>query len=224
MALAIDHRAQLEAIAASEGAPPERISAFKTLAMRAAARVAEGRPGFGMLLDSRYGREGAVRRGCARLLAGRPVELPGSRPLEFDGFSDIGSHIAEWPVTHTVKCLCLYHPDDAEALRLQQEQSLLRLYEACRTVGRELLLEIIAGRHGRLGDQTVASVLRRLYEIGIRPDWWKLEPQPAAAAWAAIDAAITGNDPYAAASSCSAWRRRPRTSHAHSGWRRTCPW
>jgi 5-dehydro-2-deoxygluconokinase len=37
--------------------------------------------------------------------------------------------------------------------------------------------------------------LERLYAIGIRPDWWKLEAQPSAAAWQAIDAVIARCDP-----------------------------
>jgi 5-dehydro-2-deoxygluconokinase len=196
MALAIDHRAQLADMAAAEGAAPERISAFKSLAVHAAARVAQGRPGFGMLLDSRFGRQALFEADALGFWLARPVELPGSRPLQFDGFADAGSHIAEWPVTHTVKCLCFYHPEDAEALRHQQEQTLLRLYEACRAVGRELLIEIIAGRHGRLHDGTVAAVLARLYEIGIKPDWWKLEPQQSAAAWVNISAVISRSDPF----------------------------
>jgi len=56
MALAIDHRAQMEKIADDAGAPRERISAFKLLAVDAAAKVAAGRPGYGMLLDGKYGR------------------------------------------------------------------------------------------------------------------------------------------------------------------------
>jgi len=195
MALAIDHRAQLEAIATAEGAPFSRINAFKSLAVRAAARVASGQSGYGMLLDERYGREALFEADALGFWLARPVELPGSRPLEFDGFSDIGSHLSEWPVTHTVKCLCFYHPEDAEGLKQQQEESLLRLAEACRAVGRELLVEIIAGKHGRLHDETVASVLARLYEIGIKPDWWKLEPQESPAAWANIGAVIASNDP-----------------------------
>ncbi len=196
MALAIDHRAQLEAIAAAEGAAPARINAFKLLAVQAAARVAAGRPGYGMLLDSRFGREALFEADALGFWLARPVELPGSRPLEFDGFADIGSHLAEWPVTHTVKCLCFYHPEDAEALKLQQEKTLLRLAEACRTVGRELLVEVIAGKHGRLHDETVASVLARLYDIGIKPDWWKLEPQETTRAWANIGAVISRHDPF----------------------------
>jgi len=196
MALAIDHRAQLEVIAAAERAPPERINAFKTLAVRAAARVAQGRPGYGMLLDSGYGREALFEADALGFWLARPVELPGSRPLDFDGIADLGSHLAEWPVTHTVKCLCFYHPDDPDGLKQQQEQTLLRLYDACRTVGRELLVEIIAGKHGRLHEETVATVLARLYEIGIKPDWWKLEPQESAAAWANIGAVISRSDPF----------------------------
>jgi 5-dehydro-2-deoxygluconokinase len=196
MALAIDHRAQLEVIAAAEGAAPERINVLKTLAVRAAARVAQGRPSYGMLLDRFYGREALFEADALGFWLARPVELPGSRPLEFDGMADLGSHLAEWPVTHTVKCLCFYHPDDPEDLKQQQEKSLLRLYDACRTVGRELLVEIIAGKHGRLHEATVASVVARLYDIGIRPDWWKLEAQESAAAWANIGAAIAQNDPF----------------------------
>jgi 5-dehydro-2-deoxygluconokinase len=196
MALAIDHRAQLEALAAAEGADPARINAFKQLAVQAAARVAGGQPGFGMLLDGRLGREALFAADAQEFWIARPVELPGSRPLEFDGIADLGSHLAEWPVTHTVKCLCFYHPEDAEGLRLQQEKTLLRLQDACRTVGRELLVEIIAGKHGRLHDETVASVLARLYDIGLKPDWWKLEPQDTPAAWANIGVVIAREDPY----------------------------
>ena len=39
-------------------------------------------------------------------------------------------------------------------------------------------------------------MLRRLYAIGVKPDWWKLEPQTSPEAWQAIDAAIAEGDPY----------------------------
>ena len=195
MALAIDHRAQLEAIANAEGAPLARIADFKLLAVQAAERVAQGRPGFGMLLDGTYGREALFRADAAGFWLARPVEQPGSRPLEFEHFPDVGSHLAEWPVTHTVKCLCFYHPEDADALKAVQERALLRLADACRTVGRELLVEIIAGKHGRLNDDTVALVLERLYAIGIKPDWWKLEAQ-SAAAWGKIAGVIDRHDKF----------------------------
>ena len=57
-----------------------------------------------------------------------------------------------------------------------------------------MLIEIIAGKHGALAETTVAEVVARLYAIGIKPDWWKLESQ-SAAAWGRIDAAIAAGDP-----------------------------
>jgi 5-dehydro-2-deoxygluconokinase len=187
MALAIDHRAQFESL----GAPRERIEHFKLLAVDAALRIADGRPGFGMLLDSTYGQKALYKAANAGLWIGRPVEKPGSRPLDLEPMN-----LAEWPVTHTVKCLCFYRPDDSAEMKARQERELARVHEAARTAGRELLIEIIAGKHGALDDTTVAAVLSRLYALGIKPDWWKLEPQKSPAAWAAIEKVVKQQDPY----------------------------
>jgi 5-dehydro-2-deoxygluconokinase len=195
LALAIDHRSQLEALADRCEAPRSKIAHLKELAVRAASEAGAGRSDIGVLLDDIHGREALFAAEGSGLWIGRPVELPGSRPLQFEPGADLGSHLIEWPVNHTVKCLCFYHPDDPAELREAQEARLLTLHDAARTVGREYLVEIIAGPHGPLGDDTVASVMRRLYAIGIRPDWWKLEPQANAAAWQAIDAAIAQSDP-----------------------------
>jgi 5-dehydro-2-deoxygluconokinase len=177
-------------------APPARIAAFKSLAVRATARVAAGRPGFGMLLDDTYGRDALFETAKHSLWIGRPVEQPGSRPLRFEGGSDIGSRVIEWPVTHTVKCLAFYHPDDDPWLKAEQGRVLRGLHDAVRRLGRELLIEIIAGRHGMLDADTLARALGELYDLGIRPDWWKLEPQTSADAWAAIGEVIASKDPW----------------------------
>src|SRR5690606_25002218 len=57
---------------------------------------------------------------------------------------------------------------------------------------------VIAGKHGPVGDDTVASVLREIYDAGIKPEWWELEPQPTTVAWANIDTGIDTHDPYCA--------------------------
>jgi 5-dehydro-2-deoxygluconokinase len=194
-ALAIDHRAQLEAMADRLGAPRDRIAAFKRLAVQAAAEVARGTNGYGVLLDGGYGREALFDAAEHKLWIGRPVERPGSRPLAFIA-ADLGSHLAEWPLAHTVKCLCFYHPYDPAEMKERQEAALLTGYDACRATGRELLIEIIAGKHGPLADTTVAEVLKRLYGLGIKPDWWKLEPQAGEAAWRAVETAIRSGDSY----------------------------
>jgi 5-dehydro-2-deoxygluconokinase len=196
LALAIDHRSQLEALADRCNAPRERIARLKELAVQAASRAGAGRDDIGVLLDGTHGREALFAADAQGLWIGRPVEKPGSRPLQFETGGDLGSHLIEWPVSHTVKCLCFYHPDDPADLRQAQEEKLLALHDAARVIGREYLVEIIAGPHGALGDDTVASVMRRLYALGVKPDWWKLEPQESAGAWQAIGAAIAEGDPF----------------------------
>lgn len=195
MALACDHRIQMEAMADKAGVDYSRIADFKVLAVKAAAKVANGRPGYGMLLDEKYGR--AAMEEFARHdfdWLGRPIELPGSRPLRFEFSQDLGSQLAEWPVDHCIKCLSFYHPDDPETLKQEQLQKIRQAYDASRKVGRELLVEIIAGKHGALDDRTVARAIEEVYATGVKPDWWKLEPQGSAGAWRNIEAAIAAND------------------------------
>lgn len=192
MALAIDHRKQLEDVAQGMF---ERIGDFKLLAVKAASRVANGRHGFGMLLDDRYGRKALFAAARQGFWIGRPIELPGSRPLRFEFSQDIGSRLVEWPVDHCAKVLCLFHPDDPEKLRLEQIDKLRSAYEAARKVGREILIEIIASRNGVVDDETTARALTELYDAGLKPDWWKLEPQASTGAWKAIDNVLLTRDP-----------------------------
>ncbi|MBB3453953.1 5-dehydro-2-deoxygluconokinase [Rhizobium sp. BK313] len=197
MALAIDHRSQLVSVADELGVAHDRIVAFKRLAVEAAARVSGGRAGYGMLIDERFGRDAFFDAATKHFSwIGRPVELPGSKPLKFEFSQDIGSQLAEWPLNHCIKCLCFYHPDDPKVLKAEQQEKLRSLFEAARKVGRELLVEIIAGKNGPLTDDTVATAMEELYALGIKPDWWKLEPQESTAAWKKIDAVIAKNDPW----------------------------
>lgn len=197
MAFACDHRSQLEEVARKAGTDPARVEAFKVLAVKAAGEVAGVRPGYGMLLDEKHGRKAMFEFNRHKMdWLGRPVELPGSRPLRFDFSQDIGSQLIEWPVEHCIKCLCFYHPDDPPELKAEQQRKLRSLYEAARKIGRELLIEIIASKHGKIDAGTASRALAELYSLGIKPDWWKLEPQASAAAWAKIEATITENDPW----------------------------
>ena len=196
LALAVDHRMQLEEMADKAGAPRERLNAFKQMAVAAIAKVSGGKPGFGTLLDDVYGREAMFDAAKLGLWIGRPLEQPGSRPLRFEFTQDVGARLAEWPVTHTIKCLSFYHPDDPAELKAEQSQKFRTLYEAARKVGRELLLEIIAGKHGTLDETTIARALEDHYVLGIRPDWWKLEPQATPKAWDNIAATIRKHDPW----------------------------
>ncbi|WP_461308323.1 PfkB family carbohydrate kinase, partial [Albidovulum sp.] len=191
---AFDHRAQFEQM---EGATPERIGAFKSLCLDAALAVAGGRPGHGILCDARLGRHALYRAAGSGLWIGRPVEWPGSRPLtpEPELGPDLGG-LGEWPLDHVVKCLCFCHPDDPAELRAGQEETVRRLFHAARRNRLEFLLEVIPSRVGPVDEDTTPALIRRFYEIGVFPDWWKLEPFRSARAWTEAAAAIGRHDPH----------------------------
>lgn len=194
---AFDHRMQLEEIADSAGANHAKIGKFKALCLEAAKIVAAGRPGYGILCDGRLGREALYAAAGTGLWTGRPVEWPSSRPLALE--PEIGPDcggLSEWPLDHVVKVLCFCHPDDTEATRAEQEATITRLFAATRRNRLEFLLEIIPSKVGPVDDMTSARLIRRFYEIGIYPDWWKLEPFRSDAAWSNACAAIAENDPY----------------------------
>ena len=190
---AFDHRRQLEEMA---GATPARIGAFKRLCLEAALRVAGDDPGHGILCDDRLGRTALHAAAGTGLWIGRPVELPGSRPLRLEPElgHDWGSALAEWPREHVVKALCFCHPDDDAAIWADHETTLRHLAEAARRNHLEFLLEVIPSKVGPTDDTTTARIIERVYGLGIHPDWWKLEPMTTHQAWANTVEAIERHD------------------------------
>ena len=124
-----------------------------------------------------------------------------SRPLRFDGTASVASQFVHWPAEHVVKCLVYYHPDDASSLRVEQEEQLRTLWEATRASGHELLLEIIPPRDslpaadGAISrDEAVLRTISRLYNLGFKPEWWKLAPLHPSA-WDSLAELIAQRDP-----------------------------
>ena len=194
---AFDHRSQLEALADAAGVDHNRIGAFKELCLTAAENVANGQPGYGLLCDSRLGRDALYSAAGQGLWIARPVEWPGSRPLTLE--PEIGPDfggLSEWPLEHVVKVLCFYHPGDSDDMKAAQEDTVRRLFHACRRNRLEMLLEIIPSKVAPVNDDTSAQVIQRFYDIGIYPDWWKLEPFKTDAAWRNACASINDNDPH----------------------------
>ena len=204
--MAFDHRSQFFELARDAGASESRIPRLKQLLVQAAERVERSRGlrgRVGVLIDEVYG-EDALHAATGRgWWVGRPVELPGSRPLRFDGGACIGTQLVHWPREQVVKCLVHYHPDDDVDLRLEQEASLQELWTATRDTGHELLLEVIPPRGQAAltdanpeadADAAVLRAVTRLYTIGLKPEWWKLAPMQAAG-WAALAALVAARDP-----------------------------
>ncbi|MEM5382560.1 5-dehydro-2-deoxygluconokinase [Paraburkholderia phymatum] len=201
LGFAFDHRNQFFELAQQTGADPARISKLKRLFVEAVEQTEQalGLQGrIGVLIDDRYGQDAlndATGRGW---WIGRPVELPGSVPLVFDHGRSVGTTLTSWPREHVVKCLVQFHPDEPIEQRIEQEAQLRSLYDAVQESGHELLLEVIPPKHLphlTAGPDIVFRALKRLYNIGIYPEWWKLEPMEASQ-WQAVDALIHERDPY----------------------------
>lgn len=189
---AFDHRLQLEEM---DGYTLAKGGEFKELCMKAAVQVQDGRDGYGILCDNRIGRSALHAASGSGLWIGRPTEWPGSRPLTLEPElgTDFGG-LNQWAKENVVKCLCFCHPDDDAATRADQEATVKRLFEASRRNGLEFLLEVIPSKVGPIDDETTPTLIRQFYEIGVYPDWWKLEPLKTAEAWAKAVAAIEEYD------------------------------
>ena len=196
--LAFDHRRQLEEMLTSVESPAPRISAFKSLVCDAVQQVAGELPdvNLGVIVDERYGEAVLARLTADNWWIGRPVEVPGSRPLELDPRNNIGLPLLAWPAAHIVKCLVFYHPDDDIELRLQQEARVRQLHADCADLDRQLLLEVIVTSCGHECDEhTVANTMRRFYNLGVYPAYWKLESQ-SREGWQEIASIIEHYDPH----------------------------
>jgi 5-dehydro-2-deoxygluconokinase len=196
-ALAFDHRAQLEEIAERNGANRERIKDFKGLIGRALEAADDGTPGVGALIDGTYGEDVLARlTGTGRWLA-RPVELPGSRPLDFEAGDNVALALREWPLEQVVKCLVFFHPDDPEDLRAAQIDKLRSLQSATLKTRHEMMIEAITPNGLAADATTMARTLAAFYDAGIFPDWWKLPaPIGGETGWHHIEEAIERYDPH----------------------------
>lgn len=177
--LAFDHRVQFEEMVEEAGTDVSRLAPLKSLLLEATRQVLTERKRLGsggLLCDDVYGEDvlSAATGQSPALWIGRPVELPRSRPLAFEHGEDVGTSLRDWPRDHVVKCLVFYSAADDASLREVQEQRLLELWRAVLATGHELLLEIIPPQEDIAVGASVLASLERIYQLGIRPDWWKL--------------------------------------------------
>ncbi|NMZ10717.1 5-dehydro-2-deoxygluconokinase [Pseudomonas proteolytica] len=199
---AFDHRWQLLELAQKGGQDPARIAAIKQLFIQAVERV-EGKlreqgveADVGILADQRFGQDALNAATGRGWWVARPVEVQGSRPLAFEHGRSIGSNLIAWPQEQIIKCLVQFHPDDEPLLRLEQEAQLKALYQAAQTSGHELLLEVVPPKdHPSTYPDVLYRSLKRLYNLGIYPAWWKIEAQTAEQ-WRKLDELIEERDPY----------------------------
>ena len=194
--LAFDHRMQLEELANRHGAGHDRINHFKSLVAEGARQGAGSRSGVGIIVDGRFGEDVFPAMTGKGWWVARPVELPGSRPLQFEAGSHLGAAMRAWPGEHVAKCLVSYHPHDAPALREAQLARLAELQRASVDTFHEFLVEVIPPKDMPCNETTLAEALEQMYRADIWPDWWKLPPATSRQEWDSITDVIERNDPH----------------------------
>ncbi|MDC0470283.1 5-dehydro-2-deoxygluconokinase [Candidatus Pseudothioglobus singularis] len=196
---AFDHRKQLADLAEMYGEGLSKITELKKLFIRSVENTIEKlnipEKNIGVLIDDTYGEDTLNSIAEKAWWIGRPVELPGSRPLKFEGQQSIGSKLQSWPLSHVVKCLFYYHPDDSGELKTKQEQKVKELYFACIQSGHQLLLEVIPPSEYEMDEEIIPTVLKRFYDLEIKPDWWKL-PALKDKSWVQVSDVINSYDPH----------------------------
>lgn len=195
---AFDHRKQLEDMAERCNLGVEKLPRLKQLLLQAAehtAKIEKIENGHcGILADTTYGQASLNQITGKNWWIGRPIEKPASRPLSLE-YGDLGSQLISWPKEQVVKCLAFYHPQDPVELRQQQDQKLIDVYQTCCRTGHELLLEIILPTDMPQDEHYYADILFHLYQLGIKPDWWKL-PGLSREGWLALSSIIEQQDSY----------------------------
>jgi 5-dehydro-2-deoxygluconokinase len=196
--LAIDHRWQLEEVVDELGVDRERLLELKILLARAFLKVAEGDHSAGVLIDDIYGDKALEELTGSGVWISRAVEVAKSRPVEFVGGPNPAATLRTWPEEHIVKCNLYIHPGDEAEIKELQEQRVIQLYDACIKNDRRLLLEVQATQGTSYDENSMVELLERFYEVGVRPDWWKLPPNKEPGVWQRIGDVVREHDPFCA--------------------------
>lgn len=196
--LAIDHRWQLEEMAADAGQPASRLPTLKSLLHQAFLRVVDAAPdpdGLALLCDDQYGAAALEAEAATSRWSFRALDVPRSRPVDLVCGPDAGAFLRTWAPGQTAKLMVWSHPDEDADVHAQQLARMAQVTAACRAAERELLLELQAPEPLTYGDGDLARLVTRAYEAGARPDWWKLPPVEDPAVWAEVAAVLERHDP-----------------------------
>ena len=201
---AFDHRVQLTDMADAYGVPHAKIIQAKRLMLQGAKQgfAQSNYDGhMGIFADETWGQDvlndatGYGGNDGENIWVSRPMEQPKSYPIEFERGDDVGSQLKNWPKEQVVKLLFFYHPDADSQINKKQLKRVQLLWQGVYQSGHELLLEIIHPDGFSPTDDSIARAMQDVYDLGIKPDWWKL-PQLNTTEWDNVSAVIDNNAPH----------------------------
>lgn len=196
LVFAMDHRWQLEEMAELASVARERIMRLKELLFDAYVLVASDVPEVGVLLDHTYGEDLLERASGMGHWYARAIEVPRSYPVELATDAPLHDSLRRRPTDEIVKCMVYAHPEEDDEIRDQQGRTVSLLAEAARLAERELLIELQAPRGKQLEGEDASQLMTWIYDLGVRPDWWKLPPSASELVWESIDRTIQDRDPH----------------------------
>ena len=194
--LAIDHRWQWEEWCDANGVDRSRIPSVKDLAAEAflesRRRSTAVQTSGALLVDLTYGRTAFEAVRDAGAVVGTPAEKAGAFPLEW---TDVFERSLPGAF---VKVLVRHRSDMETAIVTRQREQLLELQRWCAAAGKTFVLEVLVSpasgeeRHFDSGGrpQRLAEYIRNSYDIGLVPDFWKIEGMPDRDSLQVVDAAI----------------------------------
>ncbi len=199
---AFDHRNQFFELAQEAGAGEERLPQLKKLLRRRGRARPSARAG-----------SPATSASCATTATARTRSTP--RPAAAGGSAGRSSCRARDPLVFDRGALARHDADRLAARARRQVPRRLPPRRRGRPPARErgadparcarrragerpraAARDHPAARRCRAQPDTVLRALKRLYNLGIQPEWWKLEPMARAPSGGAVDALIAERDPY----------------------------
>jgi 5-dehydro-2-deoxygluconokinase len=194
--LAIDHRWQWEEWCDANSVDRSRIPSVKDLAAEAflesRRRSTAVQTSGALLVDLTYGRTAFEAVRDAGAMVGTPAERAGAFPLEW---TDVFERSLPGAF---VKVLVRHRSDMETAIVTRQREQLLELQRWCAAAGKTFVLEVLvspaAGEEPHFDSdgrpQRLAEYIRHSYDIGLVPDFWKIEGMPDRESLRIVDEAI----------------------------------
>ncbi len=182
--LAFDQQSDLEQLVVAEEKFPV-VKKFKDIIASAVNELllekdhASEMDEIGVIVDRKYGQEVLHDFTGRGIFIASPIEKAGN-DFNFelsDGAGSLGSELLTRPQEQVVKCLVkIDFPLSEEKLKAILEK-LEALFKDCLFFNREFLLEFLVSQNHEVDDEKLLEIMGRVYELGLKPDWWKLAPK-----------------------------------------------
>ncbi|MCF6776057.1 5-dehydro-2-deoxygluconokinase [Thiotrichales bacterium 19X7-9] len=199
--LAYDHRWQFEKVCDENNLSYQKIKDFKRLVYQGFKQVNssyKGQQRLGIICDPVYGKDVLREATNDGVFALAPIEASNIDLIQWleegkSAYEILNTQPQQWGV----KVLWKYHRNCNLDMKKWQLMKLKSLYQACCSLERKLMLELIIPNEFELTAEAIKDAIEEVYQASVYPFWWKLQMVDSQSQWQLIDKTILGYDPYA---------------------------